>query len=137
MCQCGFERLQDGGMGDGKGKWICTIFSDFHFMSYFHMCKFKIFKEMMVSNKVTISRNASVQFSCSIAQLCLTLCDPLNRSTPGLPVHHPPHKPLLLGIGCLLLETTLSFGLKHSSLVKHGSHPCFSNSVSQRHPKSL
>ena len=29
----------------------------------------------------------SVQFS-SVAQSCLTLCDPLNRSTPGLPVHH-------------------------------------------------
>ena len=29
----------------------------------------------------------SVQFS-SVAQSCLTLCDPINRSTPGLPVHH-------------------------------------------------
>ena len=29
----------------------------------------------------------SVQFS-SVAQLCLTLCDPVNGSTPGLPVHH-------------------------------------------------
>ena len=28
-----------------------------------------------------------VQFS-SVAQSCLTLCDPLNRSTPVLPVHH-------------------------------------------------
>ena len=28
-----------------------------------------------------------VQFS-SVAQLCPTLCDPVNRSTPGLPVHH-------------------------------------------------
>ena len=28
-----------------------------------------------------------VQFS-SVTQLCLTLCDPINRSTPGLPVHH-------------------------------------------------
>ena len=28
-----------------------------------------------------------VQFS-SVAQLCLTLCDPMNCSTPGLPVHH-------------------------------------------------
>ena len=28
-----------------------------------------------------------VQFS-SVAQLCLCLCDPMNRSTPGLPVHH-------------------------------------------------
>ena len=28
-----------------------------------------------------------VQFS-SVAQLCLTLCNPMNRSMPGLPVHH-------------------------------------------------
>ena len=34
--------------------------------------------------EMTIS---SVQFS-SVAQSCLTLCDPMNRSTPGLPVHH-------------------------------------------------
>ena len=30
---------------------------------------------------------SSVQFS-SVAQSCPTLCDPMNRSTPGLPVHH-------------------------------------------------
>ena len=30
---------------------------------------------------------ASVQFS-SVAQSCPTLCDPMNRSTPGLPVYH-------------------------------------------------
>ena len=29
----------------------------------------------------------SVQFS-SVAQSCPTLCDPMNRSTPGFPVHH-------------------------------------------------
>ena len=29
----------------------------------------------------------SVQFS-SVAQSCPTLCDPMTRSTPGLPVHH-------------------------------------------------
>ena len=29
----------------------------------------------------------TIQFS-SVAQSCLTLCDPMNRSTPGLPVHH-------------------------------------------------
>ena len=28
-----------------------------------------------------------IQFS-SVAQSCLTLCDPMNCSTPGLPVHH-------------------------------------------------
>ena len=31
--------------------------------------------------------NAGVQFS-SVAQSCPTLCDPMNHSTPGLPVHH-------------------------------------------------
>ena len=29
----------------------------------------------------------SVQFS-SVAQLCLTLCDPMDCSMPGFPVHH-------------------------------------------------
>ena len=28
-----------------------------------------------------------LQFS-SVAESCLTLCNPMNRSTPGLPVHH-------------------------------------------------
>ena len=32
-------------------------------------------------------RQASVQFS-SVAQSCPTLCDPMSRSMPGLPVHH-------------------------------------------------
>ena len=32
---------------------------------------------------------SSVQFS-SVAQSCPTLCHPMNRSTPGLPVHHQP-----------------------------------------------
>ena len=33
-----------------------------------------------------------VQFS-SVAQLCLTLCDPMDCSVPGFPVHH--HLPKL------------------------------------------
>ena len=36
--------------------------------------------------------STSVQFS-SVAQLCPTVCDPMNRSTPGLPVHLHPTKP--------------------------------------------
>ena len=35
----------------------------------------------------TLENQPSVQFS-SVAQSCPTLCDPMNRSTPGLPVHH-------------------------------------------------
>ena len=33
-----------------------------------------------------LTLHSSVQFS-SVAQSCPTLCDPMNRSTPGLPVH--------------------------------------------------
>ena len=40
----------------------------------------------MVASRVQFSHN-SVQFS-SVTQLCPTLCDPMNHSTPGLPVHH-------------------------------------------------
>ena len=35
----------------------------------------------------TLLQFSSVQFS-SVAQSCLTLCDPMNRSTPGIAVHH-------------------------------------------------
>ena len=38
----------------------------------------------IVTWKLTFS---SVQFS-SVTHSCPTLCDPMNRSTPGLPVHH-------------------------------------------------
>ena len=41
----------------------------------------------MVFLKDERSPVSSVQFS-SVAQSCLTLCDPMNCSTPGLPVHH-------------------------------------------------
>ena len=34
-----------------------------------------------------LKRFSSVQFS-SVAQFCPTLCNPMNCSTPGLPVHH-------------------------------------------------
>ena len=33
-----------------------------------------------------------IQFS-SVTQLCLTLCDPMNRSMPGLSLHHQPRSP--------------------------------------------
>ena len=44
-----------------------------------------------ISNMVATSHRreafSAVQFS-SVAQSCLILCDPMNHSTPGLPVHH-------------------------------------------------
>ena len=38
-------------------------------------------------NRRDIKHISSLQFS-PVAQSCLTLCDPMNHSTPGLPVHH-------------------------------------------------
>ena len=37
--------------------------------------------------ELVMDREASVQFS-SVTQSCPILCDPMNHSTPGLPVHH-------------------------------------------------
>ena len=39
------------------------------------------------SGESKIFRKNALQFS-SVAQSCPTLCDPMNRSTPGLPGHH-------------------------------------------------
>ena len=51
-------------------------------------------KRMWVGRKVAFNQNVSiwemvdsVQFS-SLAQSCPTLCDPVDCSTPGFPVHH-------------------------------------------------
>ena len=46
-------------------------------------------REWIVLNNNIIwhNRHESVQFS-SVTQSCPTLCNPMNRSTPGLPVHH-------------------------------------------------
>ena len=41
----------------------------------------------MEIDKLVSRHIRSVQFS-SVAQLCPTLCDPMSRSRPGLPVHH-------------------------------------------------
>ena len=49
-----------------------------------HIAKFR-FKLKKVGK--TTRPFSSLQFS-SVAQSCPTLCDPMNRSTPGLPVHH-------------------------------------------------
>ena len=46
-----------------------------------------IFKSRDITLPIQVHLVNSVQFS-SVAQLCPTLCDPMNHSTPGLPVHH-------------------------------------------------
>ena len=62
----------------------------------------------------------SVQFS-SVAQSCLTLWDPMNHSTPGLPVHHQ------------LLEFTQTHVHRVSDAIQP-SHPLSSPSPSAPNP---
>ena len=56
----------------------------------FGLWKFMVKKKENVPPLRTLhltARGPSVQFS-SVAQSCPTLCNPMNCSTPGLPVHH-------------------------------------------------
>ena len=50
---------------------------------------------MIISSCVHVAASGIISFFLmvefsSVAQSCLTLCDPMNRSTPGLPVRHQP-----------------------------------------------
>ena len=68
--------------------YVCvTLHFSFNCVNFF----LKSFHILWGQNKVSLSRGfpstSTLQFS-SITQSCLTLCDPMNRSTPGLPVHH-------------------------------------------------
>ena len=38
---------------------------------------------------------------CSVAQLCPTLCNPMDCSTPGFPVHHQPPDSTLTHVRCI------------------------------------
>ena len=70
-------------------------------------------------NIVKAIYDSSVQFS-SVTQLCPTLRDPMNRSTPGLPVHHE------------LLEFTQTHVRRVSDAIQP-SHPLSSPSAYSKH----
>ena len=52
-------------------------------------CSHEIKRHLLLKRKAmtNLVQFSSVQIS-SVAQSCLTLCDPMNHSMPGLPVHH-------------------------------------------------
>ena len=50
-------------------------------------CEVKWALGSITTNKASGDDGITVQFS-SVAQSCPTLCNPMNHSTPGLPVHH-------------------------------------------------
>ena len=82
----GMARVNVDILGISKLKW--TGMGEFNLDNhYIYYCG----QESLRRNGVAIIINKrvrnAVQFS-SVTQSCPTLCDPINRSTPGLPVHH-------------------------------------------------
>ena len=48
-------------------------------------CSHEIERHLLLGRKVMTNL---IQSASSVTQSCPALCDPMNRSTPGLPVHH-------------------------------------------------
>ena len=62
--------------GSHWGSWVCNLTP-----------RASVLQGRDLFQPVSSLAFSSVQFS-SVAQPCPTLCNPMNRSTPGLPVHH-------------------------------------------------
>ena len=83
----------------------------------------KVMLNLILIKALQIVSNLSVQFS-SVTQSCPTLCDPMNHSTPGLPVHHQ------------LLEFTQTHVHRVSDAIQP-SHPLASPSPPAPNPSQL
>ena len=59
---------------------------DISLLTKVHIIKVMVFPVVMYGFESSTS-STLVQFS-SVTKSCPTLCDPMNHSTPGLPVHH-------------------------------------------------
>ena len=46
------------------------------------------FKTDDIASLLSFTDTIKLTSCCLVAQSCLTLCNPMNHSTPGLPVHH-------------------------------------------------
>ena len=68
---------------------ICvSSFVKYLFKSFEHLESWFVFLFLSCESPLHVP-NSSIKFS-SATQSCPTLCDPMNCSTPGLPVHHKP-----------------------------------------------
>ena len=69
------------------GAWGCSKEVVGGARKYSVYCRCQVRRKGSSCSKTLTPWGLSVQFS-SVAQLFPTLCDPMNHSTPGLPVHH-------------------------------------------------
>ena len=70
---------------DSAQPWKFYIYIQLYLITYLLLSK----SSLLCSGFSLVAPSSSVQFS-SVAQSCPTLCNPMNRSTPGLPVHPNP-----------------------------------------------
>ena len=83
-------------------------------------CSHEIRKHLLLG-RIVMTNLSSVQFS-SFTQSCPTLCHPMNRSMPGLPVHHQ------------LLKFTQTHAHRVCDIIQ-SPHPLSSPSSSRQHIK--
>ena len=63
-----------------------SLLQHHNFLKFIFLLKDNCFTEFYFLSNLNMNQ-PSAQFS-SVAQSCPTLCDPMNHSTPGFPVHH-------------------------------------------------
>ena len=74
------DKSGDCTCGCWKGHDIYWVSTEFKALGF-------AFRQRQANQLLTTTLWGSVQFS-SVTQSCPTLCNPMNHSTPGLPVHH-------------------------------------------------
>ena len=82
-----------------------------------------VLRNMAVTNHMWLTKPTLIQFS-SVTQSCPTLCNPVNRSMPGLPVHHQ------------LPESTQTYAHRVGDTIQ-SSHPRSSPSPPAPNPHSI
>ena len=82
-------------------------------LNYFNTLKKKATKSFFAC--IIFSLPSTLQFN-SVAQSCPTLCDPMNHSTPGLPVHHQLLEFTPNWVNNYLLSLSMSFPFRKQSL---------------------
>ena len=80
-------RNRVGGVGHAERKTVKGQAYRHNLGRKFFQFLVEIDHKLMLGRKQTTISKVDIQFS-SVAQSCLTLCNTMNRSTPGLPVHH-------------------------------------------------